>query len=496
MQRTIAMVSLDSIMTSLVEPIVERRAIGKVIAPLFSNSGFMPFLKNLLCSIDRVQATNYVVIAMDNTTCAPLQAGFGLARDPSAASACVYPYAHRPLTSGGIATYRSTEFNRMVMQRPMWMRHLLRKGYSVLQCDLDIVWLRNPFPLFAALPSFDLLLQSEGGHGYNAGFYFARPTEAVDDFMGRWMEDLIGKWGTHAFEEQHSLGRSLRGRGASRDAPNSSAPRLRYVKLNMTEVPNGKVWWSNSDEANKNTAHAIHVNWVKARRPPGLSLSAYRTPRGRTVGSASAPHTRLNISPTHPPQPPPRASQGNKKGRLVNHNLWWLEGADERCKSGPGSTNAHDPLEGGCRRWCARPRQWMPCLATQREAVGRPFTFALPARRRCRPIQYCQPGFEAGSAKCPYESCGKMLAPRAPDWHPLALAKMNCTGTRAPRPPPKPKLAKNKTKTHPVSDRARRCKEMHTTHAVKVRASWGTLPADGQATWKELRCDSQFTRRL
>ena len=46
-----------------------------------------------------------------------------------------------------VATYRSVNFNRMVMQRPLWVRFLLQQGYSVIQCDLDIVWIRDPQPL-------------------------------------------------------------------------------------------------------------------------------------------------------------------------------------------------------------------------------------------------------------------------------------------------------------------------------------------------------------
>ena len=38
-RHTIGMVSLDSIITSLVEPVVERRAVGRIIIPLFSNAG-------------------------------------------------------------------------------------------------------------------------------------------------------------------------------------------------------------------------------------------------------------------------------------------------------------------------------------------------------------------------------------------------------------------------------------------------------------------------
>lgn len=40
------------------------------------------------------------------------------------------------------------------MQRPLWVRWLLMQGYSVVQCDLDIVWLHDPLPLLrnAKLP--------------------------------------------------------------------------------------------------------------------------------------------------------------------------------------------------------------------------------------------------------------------------------------------------------------------------------------------------------
>ena len=48
-------------------------------------------------------------------------------------SVCVYPYSRSAtgVTSGdGVATYRSVDFNRMVMQRPLWVRWLLTQGYT------------------------------------------------------------------------------------------------------------------------------------------------------------------------------------------------------------------------------------------------------------------------------------------------------------------------------------------------------------------------------
>ncbi|EOD27893.1 hypothetical protein EMIHUDRAFT_204922 [Emiliania huxleyi CCMP1516] len=106
-------VTLDETMTSLVDPLVAARARDGVVVPLFSNLGFVPFLKNLLCSMDRVRVSNWVVIALDNSTCAPIRGGFGLAY---ASPACVFPYAHRPLTTQGAASYRTAKIIRMVIR--------------------------------------------------------------------------------------------------------------------------------------------------------------------------------------------------------------------------------------------------------------------------------------------------------------------------------------------------------------------------------------------
>ena len=53
-----------------------------------------------------------MVIALDNSTCAPIRGGFGLAH---ASPACVFPYAHRPLTTQGAVSYRTAKIIRMVI---------------------------------------------------------------------------------------------------------------------------------------------------------------------------------------------------------------------------------------------------------------------------------------------------------------------------------------------------------------------------------------------
>ena len=67
--------TLDETMTSLVDPLVAARARDGVVVPLFSNLGFVPFLKNLLCSMDRVRVSNWVWprTATRNPSLAPRQ---------------------------------------------------------------------------------------------------------------------------------------------------------------------------------------------------------------------------------------------------------------------------------------------------------------------------------------------------------------------------------------------------------------------------------------
>ena len=112
--QSLGFVELDDAAISVVRPAAERRAAhgGGIIIPLFSNRGFMPFLRNLICSMQRLRVDAWLVIAMDNSTCPALM---GTSSDNDG-SACVFPY-HSSKTSvitggGGVATYRSQDFNR------------------------------------------------------------------------------------------------------------------------------------------------------------------------------------------------------------------------------------------------------------------------------------------------------------------------------------------------------------------------------------------------
>ena len=274
-----------------------RTSPSQLVMPLFSNAGFVPYLRNLLCSLQRLNVDNWFVIALDNETCPLLGATVGH---------CVHPY--RVSGGGGgsgstgsgsgsgtaVQSYGSFGFYWIAMQRPLWLYWLLGRGYSVINCDLDIVWLHDPRPHLAqpGHASADMLFQPDAGHGVNGGFYVARATPRVLGLFEAWLADLAAKAAARkGFEEQHSLNRALRVNGT----------RLRLVKrvLDERRFPNGKIWWTWS-HGNKAEAFIVHCNWAKS----------------------------------------------NKKGRLRRDNLWFLDEHDQRCQAG------FDPFEAGCDRRC------------------------------------------------------------------------------------------------------------------------------------------------
>ena len=281
---------------------------SQLVMPLFSNAGFMPYLRNLLCSLQRLDVDNWFVIALDNETCPLLGATEGH---------CVQPYrdgggggSGAGSNGGGgrsgvgrtVQSYGSFGFYWIAMQRPLWLYWLLGRGHSVINCDLDIVWLRDPRPHLSqpGHASADMLFQPDTGHGVNGGFYVARPTPRVLTLFEAWLADLALKaTARKGFEEQHSLNRALRVNGT----------RLRLVTraLDKRRFPNGKLWWEWS-RGSKADVFLIHCNWVKS----------------------------------------------NKKGRLRRDNLWFLDEHDQNCQPG------FDPFEAGCDRRCVPVKHCAP----------------------------------------------------------------------------------------------------------------------------------------
>ena len=334
---------LDAGQRQMVGEAATKRHADGILVPLFANAAFLPFLKNLLCSMRRLGVGNWFVIAMDNATCPGLQSGGFLTE----AHACVEPYQTRPLQTAD-AKYGTAPFWRLVVQRPLWVRWLLMQGYSVLQCDVDVVWVRNPLPHLSSaqvqappkrcshpgsiygatnksgsmrwkqrLGQFScshanstLMLQSEQGYGYNCGFYFVRPHSSSILFMDKWMQEMLRPTHQKSMHEQHAMLYTL-GNLGSMTSRWWLARGMQLVKLDEIGFPTGKVWYDNWDSpkfaTDKLKAFILHCNWV--------------------------------------------TSALQKKQRLKRENLWFLDDNDLTCQA------RLDPLQERCQRRCL-PASW------------------------------------------------------------------------------------------------------------------------------------------
>ena len=357
-------VELDDHAIRAVKPAAASRAANGdgVIIPLFSNRGFMPFLRNLICSMKRLKVRNYLVIAMDNATCPALMDTPNMLSPGDRQSSCVYPYSKNAVTSQlGVATYRSVAFNRMVMQRPLWVRWLLQQGYSVIQCDLDIVWLQDPHPLLrsARLPPRGYVPTSAMGYrgvkspsgkvaakvpdanlgeveleplaptehvasqAYMSGSLISPPSGAtwkLPDMLFQ-SEQAYGLNGGFYFARPTNNTLAFFGEWIRRlteminlpsfeeqHALNSAIVRVKrttgklvFGHLHERQFPNGKIWWSYPWLADKRTALIVHSNWNKQQ----------------------------------------------KKARMLRDRLWFLSKGDGQCAPD------FDPLAAGCSKLCA-----------------------------------------------------------------------------------------------------------------------------------------------
>lgn len=325
---------------------------------LQSNLGFVPFLRNTVCSLQRLNVHNWLVIALDNRTCASF--GPTVPSGSGQADACIFPYeestTRRPNAvraavshQSGIAKYGSLPFVRMVLQKPLWVKWLLQRGYGVLQCDLDTVWLRDPRQYLRSLlvkpqPQWtsrrahplaeppkdapngprvhiprshndphlwprnsslqpttpDIVIQSEQVHGLNSGFFFARPTRGSIELVTAWLERITQQAGNtsslRGLDEQHAFNSALL---RAKTDPESSS-HFSYGSLEDDLFPNGKIWWQYPMWADKRVAYVVHCNWNKSA----------------------------------------------KKLRLMRDQLWFLSRQDAICAPG------FDPMRGRCSKLC------------------------------------------------------------------------------------------------------------------------------------------------
>ncbi|KAG6705554.1 hypothetical protein I3843_07G179100 [Carya illinoinensis] len=97
--------------------------------------------------------------------------------------------------SNGEKLYMSNDFMKMMWRRTLFLGDILKRGYSFIFTDTDVMWLRNPFPRLSQNESIDLQIstdrfngdeQSEANQLINTGFYMIRSNNKTISLFDAW----------------------------------------------------------------------------------------------------------------------------------------------------------------------------------------------------------------------------------------------------------------------------------------------------------------------
>eukprot|EP00966_Prymnesium_polylepis_P014816 342527-Prymnesium_polylepis.1 len=146
------------------------------------------------------------------------------------------------------------------------MSWLISQRYDVFQCDVDVVWLRNPMPVFESeqLCSTHLLVQRDMVYGLNAGVFLVPASNFTTILMERWIDDMVGPNATHVRKKkemhgQHSFAYAVK------QLPHRFDPPMPHKQLNQSQFPVGKLWMYYAARTNKDTAYMVIS--IGSRRP-------------------------------------------------------------------------------------------------------------------------------------------------------------------------------------------------------------------------------------
>ena len=148
---------------------IQKYALHKLIVVASFDVAYSPLALNLyLTSFKRFDITNHLFLATDQEGCAKLE--------PRGAN-CLQ-YSNNNNTNNNMSRpsmFDSLEFNIKVCIKPRIVLDCLKRGFSVLFVDVDVVFLKNPLPFFNTCPDCDFMPQFDNRtNEVNAGFFFVR----------------------------------------------------------------------------------------------------------------------------------------------------------------------------------------------------------------------------------------------------------------------------------------------------------------------------------
>lgn len=264
------------------------------------NYQFRGFALNWICHLERVGATNYLLIAEDDDVAHFLR---------FKGVPVYYPRHHAIRDHYGRASHAAANaapefghagFAGVVAYKSLFLTDVLDAGYSALVSDVDIVALREPFAALDADGALDvdLAIQTDSCHpsghfeDLNSGFFYARPTAEGKAFARRVNELMLGGR-TDYVRQQVALNRAARefepqqfamldafcadrcqklgqARACLFDATATALPAAERIAIKVLDVatfPSGRAYyhWRVHEERGVEPA-IIHNNWIRGQQ--------------------------------------------------------------------------------------------------------------------------------------------------------------------------------------------------------------------------------------
>eukprot|EP00898_Chlorokybus_atmophyticus_P003634 jgi/Chlat1/4271/Chrsp29S04552 len=267
LQNTILLPGGDAIATQpavgSLEDALKGLARGSAIVVTFADARFEDMLRNFLAHARNSGILNRLVVgAMDDTV----------------ASICQREGARCFHMKDNIESFG---FGAQV---PL-LKMLLVQGYHVLMSDVDVVWLKDPFPFFESTPSrkaADVLLstdcpghkifqQGDGWHSsFNIGIMLWRSTNRSITLAEEWLQSLRKEGHVGYMQEQGVLNQLIRGKDSRELWP------LRSVDTTPIRDPGAVVWGHVVKFGLLPVAQFAHGHmYFVAKIPQQLNLTVY-----------------------------------------------------------------------------------------------------------------------------------------------------------------------------------------------------------------------------
>ncbi|KAK9814783.1 hypothetical protein WJX72_011440 [[Myrmecia] bisecta] len=197
---------LQAVDSTLTRELLAEVAVDNTVVVAQANLKFLDFLQNWIWHLEAVGMRNYVVAAMDRATLDRLQ--------QDGIRSFLY-------TSSELFDSEKVFTRDFGLVKARLINEIIDLGFNLLYSDLDVVWLRDPFPYFAHFPDLDLLITTDLWDNLeeadpewdlsptcclNIGAVLLRATPVVAQFLHHWLgileEGLDTIWDQMVFHMQ------------------------------------------------------------------------------------------------------------------------------------------------------------------------------------------------------------------------------------------------------------------------------------------------------